>query len=545
MKGVIRFNRIENAYMSLLSMEFVIFWLITTLIYFIVPLKWRWTVLLCASYVFYFFGGIGTGYFMIITTVCVYICGLMLDKCNKRFDDYVKSHPDITKQEKKAYKSKVQKSKKGIVAVGLVISFAILVFLKYFNFLSEQTFSILHIFGVNTNAPQIDLALPLGISFYTLQATSYIIDIHRGKYKAEKNFAKLALYVSFFPQMIQGPIGRYDLLAHQLYEGHKFDFTKAKHGAELILWGVIKKIVLAETVGTIANTVFGNYDKYTGFVIFIGSVAYGLQLYADFSGGMDIVCGIAQIFGIEMSVNFERPYFARSIAEFWRRWHITLGAWMKDYVFYSIFFSKASSKFRKKAKSKSTSYIIKMLPTFLATFVSFLLVGIWHGSSWKYVAYGLWNSCIISMSTLLEPFYEKVIKKLKINTECFSFKLFQIVRTFILVSIGRIFSRADSFMISVKMLKRMFSEFNPWIFTDGTILNLGLEAKQLNLVIFITIVLFVVSLMQESGIKIRQKLDEQNTLFRWCVIICAVLFLMIYGAYGSSFSASDFVYQQF
>lgn len=531
--------------MTLISLDFVVFWLLTTLAYFIAPLKWRWTVLLAASYVFYFFGGIGTGYFMVITTVCVYVAGLLLDKYNRKFNDYVKNNPEITKQEKKAYKAKIQKTKRLIVTTGLVICFTILVFLKYFNFLSGQAFSILRLFGVEGSAPQIDLALPLGISFYTLQATSYIIDIHRGKYGAEKNFAKIALYVSFFPQMIQGPIGRFDLLGHQLYEGHKFEFTRVKHGLELVLWGVIKKLALAETVGTIANEVFNNYDEYTGFVIFLGSVAYGLQLYADFSGGMDIVCGIAQIFGIEMSVNFERPYFARSIAEFWRRWHITLGTWMKDYVFYSIFFSKASSKFRKKGKDKSASYLIKMLPTFVATFVSFLLVGVWHGSSWKYVAYGLWNAGIISMSTLLEPFYNSTNKKLGINTECFSWKLFQILRTFVLVTFGRIFSRADSFMDSVGMFKQMFSEFNPWIFTDGTLFDLGLKAKQLNLVVFLAVVLFVTSLLKENGMQIRKKLDEQNMLFRWAVIIGAILFLMIYGAYGSSFSASDFVYQQF
>lgn len=531
--------------MSLLSLEFAVFWLITTVLYFVFPLKYRWTVLLASSFVFYFYGGIKTGYFMLLSVLCVYITARFLDKYNEKQKRYFKENPNLTREEKKAFKAQNQKIKRRILAVGLVICFGFLVFLKYFNFLSEQTFSILGLFNIKGEPPKIDLALPLGISFYTLQATSYIIDVYRGKVSAEKNIAKVALFVSFFPQMIQGPIGRYKLLASQLYEGHTFDFTRAKHGAQLVLWGFIKKLTLAEYAGIIADNVFDNFTSYKGFIIFIGSVAYGFQVYADFSGGMDIVRGISQILGIEMSENFERPYFARSVSEFWRRWHITLGAWMKDYVFYPLSLSQAAVKMGKKTRKIFGTYIGKMLPTFLASFVAFMLVGIWHGSSWKYVAYGLWNSGIISLSTLLDPVYKTVEKKLKINTECFSFKLFQIVRTFILVSIGRIFSRADSFMISVKMLKNMFSQFNPWIFTDGTLLKLGLDAKQINLVIFMLVVLLVVSLMQENGIKIREKLDEQNTLFRWGVIICAVIFLMIYGAYGSSFSASDFVYQQF
>lgn len=531
--------------MSLLSLEFAVFWLITTVIYFVFPRNWRWVVLLISSFVFYFYGGIGTGYFMLITVLCVYLIARLLDIYNEKQKQYFKDNPELSREEKKNYKKQNQKIKRLILTAGLLVCFGILVFLKYFNFLSEQTFSILGLFGVESDPPRIDLALPLGISFYTLQATSYIIDVYRGKLSAEKNIAKVALFVSFFPQMIQGPIGRYKLLANQLYEGHVFDFTRFKHGALLVLWGFIKKLTLAEYTGIIADTVFDNYTDYKGIVIFIGSVAYGFQVYADFSGGMDIVRGISQILGIEMSVNFERPYFARSVSEFWRRWHITLGAWMKDYVFYPLSLSQAAVKMGKKTRKIFGTYIGKMLPTFLASFVAFMLVGVWHGSSWKYVAYGLWNSGIITGSIMLDPVYKKVQNRLKINTDCFSWKLFQIIRTFVLVSIGRIFSRADSFMISVKMIKRMFSEFNPWVITDGSLFDLGLDEKQFNLIIVVLLILLVVSIMQENGIRIRQKLDEQNVLFRWAVIIGAVLFLMVYGAYGSSFSASDFVYQQF
>lgn len=531
--------------MTLISLPFAVLLLVTALVYFVFPMKYRWTVLLLSSVVFYFYGGIGTGYFMVLTTVCIYLIGLWLDKYNNIQKNYLKEHPDLTRDEKKAYRLAIQHKKRLILTLGLVICFGFLVFLKYFNFISSQTFSIFHLFGVKADAPKIDLALPLGISFYTLQATSYIIDVYRGKYAAEKNFAKIALFVSFFPQIIQGPIGRYNLLAPTLFEGHKFDSTRCKHGLEMALWGLIKKLAFAEYVGIVADTIFDNYTKYAGILIFIGSVAYGLQVYADFSGGMDIVRGIAQVFGIEMSENFERPYFACSVAEFWRRWHITLGAWMRDYIFYPLSLSKAFANLGKKTRKVFGNYIGKKLPTFLASFIAFFLVGIWHGSSWKYVAYGLWNSGIITMSILLEPVYKKTQEKLKINTEAFSYKIFQIVRTFFLVSIGRIFSRAPSFMASLSMLKRMLSEFNPWVLTDGKLLKLGLNERQLFLVFVMILVIFVVSLVQEKGIVIRKWLDEQNMVFRWFIVVASVLFVLIYGAYGTSFSAADFVYQQF
>ncbi len=531
--------------MTLLSLEFAVLWIVTGLAYFLFPLKWRWTVLLASSFVFYFYGGLSTGYFMIFTIICIWLVAMWLDKYNNIQKDYLTSHPDLTRDEKKAYRLSIQHKKRLILALGLVVCFAFLVFLKYFNFISDQTFSLLSLFGLKAKAPKIDLALPLGISFYTLQATSYIIDVYRGKVKAEKNPAKVALFVSFFPQIIQGPIGRFGQLAPQLYEGHRFDSQEFKYGLELALWGVIKKLTIAEYTGLIADQIFDHYKEYSGFVIFLGSVAYGLQVYADFSGGMDIIRGVAQTFGIEMAVNFERPYFARSVAEFWRRWHITLGGWMRDYVFYPLSLSKAFAKMGKKTKKVFGTYFGKMLPTFLASFISFMLVGIWHGSSWKYIAYGLWNSGIITGSILLEPVYKKTTDKLKINTEAFSWKFFQIARTFMLVSIGRIFSRAGSLRQALAMLKLMFTSYNPSIFVDGTLLKLGATEKQLFLIFVMLIVLLVVGIMQESGMKLRKKLDEQNILFRWLFIIAAICFVLIYGAYGNEFNASDFVYQQF
>lgn len=531
--------------MTLISIEFALLLVATTIIYFIFPIKYRWVVLLLSSLFFYFSGGLGTGYFMIFGAVTVWIIALILDKYNEKIQKHLKENPDLTRKEKKEFKTAIQKKKRVILAIGLIICFSFLVFLKYFNFLSEQTSELLNKFGLNIIAPKHDLALPLGISFYTLQATSYIIDVYRAKVKAERNFFKIALFVSFFPQIVQGPIGRFGQLAPQLYEGHKFEFKNFKYGLQLFLWGIIKKLTLAEYMGIIADEIFNNHTNYSGIIILLGAMIYGVQVYADFSGGMDMVRGVAQIFGIEMAVNFERPYFSRSVSEFWRRWHITLGAWMKDYVFYPLSLSKAFALIGTKTRNLFGNYVGKMLPTFLASFIAFFLVGVWHGSDNKYVVYGLWNSIIISGSILLDATYKKVLSKLKINTECFSWKLFQIIRTFFLVSIGRIFSRGNSLDDALEMLKSMFSEFNPWVLTDGTIYTLGLQPKELFMLFIVILILFVVSLMHEKGIKIRETLEKQNIIFQWILIISAIIFVLIYGAYGGDFNAADFVYQQF
>lgn len=531
--------------MTLLSIDFAVLLVVTAAVYFAFPLRLRWTVLLASSAVFYFYGGIGTGFFMIFSILCIYLTAIRLERLNQAQKAYLEKNPQLSRADKQAYRGAVQRKKRLVLSLGLIVCLGFLVFLKYFNFLSGGAFSLLRLLGPFDSAPRIDLALPLGISFYTLQASGYMIDVYRGKCTAEQNLGKIALFVSFFPQIIQGPIGRYHHLAPQLYEGHRFDSVRCKHGLELALWGLVKKLAFAEYVGIAADTIFNSYTDYEGFMVLAGSAAYGLQVYADFSGGMDIIRGIAQIFGIEMAVNFERPYFARSIAEFWRRWHITLGAWMRDYVFYPLSLSRAFARLGKSTRKVFGSYIGKMLPTFLASFIAFMLVGIWHGSSWKYVAYGLWNSTIITSSILLEPFYQKAEKRLGINTHCFSWKFFQIVRTFLLVSIGRVFSRADSFRASLWMIRSMFTTFNPWIFTDGSLLRLGLSIPETTLVLFMLIVIFTVSLLQENKMHIIQLLDEQNLLFRWLVIIGAILFLLIYGAYGAAYQASDFVYQQF
>jgi D-alanyl-lipoteichoic acid acyltransferase DltB (MBOAT superfamily) len=393
--------------------------------------------------------------------------------------------------------------------------------------------------------PSVRFLLPLGISFYTFQTVGYVIDVYRGKYKPDESLPKYMLFASFFPQIIQGPISRHDQLAHQLYEGHAFDYTRITMGAQLILWGLIKKLVLADRLVLISNTIFENYQDYAGLTMFVAGTVYGVYMYADFSGGIDMIRGIAQIFGIEMAQNFERPYFATSLSEFWRRWHISLGEWMRDYVFYPVSFSKAFGRLGKKTKKWFGTKIGKIIPTYLATFLVFMLVGIWQGTEWKYVGYGFWNASIISGSLLLKPVFLKLHEFFHINTESVFWKGFGMLRTFFLCSLGRFFSGGLSLKSALRMMKSFFTVWNPQVLTDGTFLEMGLTRRDWLVVLVMVIIMIIVGVIQERGTRLRKAIADMPLPLRWSIYIGAIVFVVLFGSYGPGYVASDFVYQQF
>ena len=314
--------------MSYTSLKFALFVGITAAVYFLFPVKkHRWTVLLVASYVFYLLAGYRYAAYILLTTLSTYLAGILLDKLSGEAKEVLALHKkEWDRDRKKAYKQEMTRKKRRIVTGVLVLNFGILGFLKYYNFFAGSLNDLLGSFGMPFSAPTLKLVLPLGISFYTFQSMGYVIDVYREKVAAEKNIGKLALFVSFFPQIIQGPIGLYDQLAGQLYEPHDFSFTRLKYGCELILWGLVKKMVIADRAVTVISGVLEDYGAYNGTALMLTVLIYALQLYADFSGGIDISRGVAEIFGIHMAENFRRPYFARTISEYWRRWHMSLGA---------------------------------------------------------------------------------------------------------------------------------------------------------------------------------------------------------------------------
>lgn len=524
--------------MAINSISFLIFVAIVCIIYFIVPKKVKWGVLLIASYIYYFLSSGKLMIFLLITTISVYLLALGLNRIDDRTKIKCKS---LEKEEKKKIKKSATRNKKFLVFLAVIINFGILLVLKYGNFFC----GILQNIGIKWDFKEMNIILPLGISYYTLQSISYIIDVYRGKYRADKNLGRVALFTSFFPQMTEGPIGRYDELANQLYEPHKFEYKNVKFGLQLMIWGYFKKMVIADRAGLFVNTVFGDYAQYNGIVIVLAVIMYTIQIYAEFSGCIDIVRGVAQILGINMAENFRRPFFSKSVQEFWRRWHITLGAWLKDYIFYPISFSNVTIKLTNIAKKTGKTFIAKFIPAAFAMFFVWFGNGLWHGASWKYVFYGLYYYIIMMIGLLLEPLSHKIIEKLKINVNAWWYKAMQIIRTILIVLVGMLIFRAHRLKTAFSMFISIFNMNNINMLSNGKIFNLGTDAKDFVVILVGVLIMLIVGILQEKGIKIRESISKKNIVIRWTLYYGILLAILIFGIYGPGYSATNFIYGQF
>lgn len=524
------------------------------LLYFTFPKKqYRWVILLGASYYFYLLISYRLVGYILFTTVSTYWGALRIGRIAKQAKDMLAEHKkDWDRETKKTFKAQVSRQKRRILTAVLVANFGILVFLKYYNFLAGNLNEMLGGWGIAFSAPTLKLLLPLGISFYTFQSMGYLIDVYWEKVEAEKNVARLALFVSFFPQIVQGPISFYDQLAHQLYEPHEFDFTRVKHGAELMLWGVFRKLVIADRAVMVLNAGIDSYDSCNGTAQVLLVLLYALQIYADFAGGIDISRGVAEIFGIDMIQNFRQPYFAKSVSEFWNRWNITLGGWFKKYLFYPLAMSASFTGLGKRIRkttfgsTKAGQHTAKVLPTSLASFVVFLLVGAWHGANWKYLGFGLWNGGIIMLSSLLLPAYAAAEEKLHIRVKSAAFRMFQILRTFLLVLGGFIFDVAPNLSQSLWTFARMFTDFS--VSTALRHLkDFGLEVGSLKILFLGALLILAVDIYHEKfGCNtLRKLLDTKPFWVRYVLILGCLLVTLYYGIWGPSFGAAAFVYMQF
>ena len=356
--------------MAFTSMQFVMFLVLAVAVYYLTPKRYRWVTLLVVNYVFYYFAGVKYFVYLFATTISTYIATTKLGNMaaeNKAAYNAVKA--ELDRDAKKAWKADFTKKKRRVLVPTLVFNFGILAVLKYSGFVSENLNALFAKISAPVELPVFHFLLPLGISFYTFQTMGYLIDVYREKVAPEKNIGKLALFISFFPTIVQGPIGRFQHLSKQLFEGNDFSYERTKFGVQLMLWGAFKKLVIADRASVLVDNVFGFPDTFGGTYVAVAALVYCIQLYGDFSGGIDIATGAAQIFGVDLEKNFERPYLATSIPDFWRRWHITLGAWFRDYVFYPLSLSKFFTKVGKKGRQVLGNYIGKMLPVLIPQFI--------------------------------------------------------------------------------------------------------------------------------------------------------------------------------
>lgn len=515
--------------MSFTSGAFILFVPAALAVYYLAPRRLRWVVLLLASYGFYLAaGGVGAVDYLLFTTLTTWLAGRALGALNERR----KALPGADK----AGAERIKRRKKWVTALALLANFGVLYAVKYLNFTADL---------LRLPRPGFELLLPLGLSFYMFQSVGYVIDCYRGKYPPERNLAKYALFVSFFPQMVQGPISRFGQLSPQLTAGKGFDADKVKYGVQLAMWGYFKKLVISDRAGVIAATVFGNYTQYRGTLIAAGVLSYCVQLYCDFSGGIDITRGVAQMFGIDLAENFRRPLFATSLADFWRRWHITLGQWMRDYVFYPLSLSRPLTRLGKWTRRHIKGKLGKIIPTSIATFIVYFIIGIWHGAELRYILFGLWNGSIITASLLLEGTFQRWREGLHIQTDRPSWRLFQILRTALIVFLGRYLTRAGSVRSALWMVKMTVLDPEIAALWDGRMLALGLTGWDLAIVFAGMAVVLAVECFQERGGHVRAALEQRHWLVQWAAILIPLAVILLFGVMRGDYIAPQFIYQQY
>ena len=513
--------------MAFTSAPFLALTAASVLLYYLVPKRAQWCVLLLASLAFYLAGSVRAVVWLAAITAVTWGAGLLLGRQN------------ACKPTDKAEKQAIQRSKKQIAALCAVCCFGLLFAMKYWNFTLELLPSALR-----THIPRWSFAVPLGLSFFTFQSVGYVIDVYRGKQAAERSPLRYALFVSFYPQMVQGPISRYGQLAPQLTAERRLDWSDLQAGIQLALWGYFKKLVIADRAAVLVNSVITDSCPYGGAVIASGIFFYCIQLYCDFSGGIDIARGVARLFGIDMAENFRRPLFSTSLADYWRRWHITLGAWMRDYVFYPISLSKPFGRLGKWARKHLKGMPGKIFATSAATFIVYLIIGIWHGANFRYIAFGLWNGTLITASLLMERRFLAWKTALHINDKSAAWRIFMTVRTSLLVFIGRYFTRAPRLTAVFALLKTTFlhPDFGE---LPGTILHLGLTAGDLLIVAAGVLLVHSVEFCEERGTDVRARLNAARPLLQLLVLAVSLLALLWFGVFRSGYISSEFIYKQF
>lgn len=511
--------------MSLTELRFFIFAALVVLLYYILPKRFQRGVLLVSSLVFYLSYGWEKLPFLFISALIAYLAALRIDRLQRE------------SRETPAESKKRCRPVLFLAVAGLVL---LLLYAKVGTWVIQ---SLAGLFSLNPEAVPMAI-VALGVSYYTFSLISYVADVYWRKDKAERSFLRLLLFTIYFPKILQGPISRHNYLAPQFLEPHTFDYKEFCYGLQLMLWGYFKKMVIADRLALLVNTVFGNPDAYGGSQFLLAACFATLQLYCDFSGCMDIVGGFSQTLGLKLEANFNHPFFSRSAAELWRRWHITLMTWFKDYIYMPLVISPRLIGISKKIREKFGMRAGKAFMTIVPLSAVWLLTGLWHGTGWNYIVWGAYWGTIIIVSTVFAPEINTLSKLLHINTEAGSWKVFQMVRTFLLFTIGRILTVPGNLTISANIFKKMVFDFQPAGILSSSLFGLGLDRANFTLAAFCIFVLLLVSNMQEKS-SVRDRIAGCNVVFRWAIYYIAVFSIVIFGMYGPGYDAASFVYMKF
>ncbi|MCR5083828.1 MAG: MBOAT family protein [Parasporobacterium sp.] len=524
------------------SFEFIGFVIVLFLLYYTVFKRHQWVLLLIASIVFY---ALANPFYLIFIFASIFTIWFFAKRIQIITDGQKQAfeNKELSKLEKKEIRTSNKRKKVKWLVLGIVINFGILIAVKYTNFFITNINGVLSAFGKEGTIGFVDIIMPLGISFYTLQVVGYLIDVYRGTTSAEKNPLKLALFVSFFPQVIQGPISKFSDLSKTLYSNHSFDSTIFFHGLQRIMWGFFKKLVIADRIMPAVLTITGDVDTYGGAYAFFGMLFYTLQLYADFTGGIDITIGVAQALGVDIKENFMRPFFSKTLKEYWRRWHITMCEWFRNYLFYPISTSNPLLSLTQKCRKAFGERVGRRIPVYISSFVVWFATGIWHGANWNFILWGLLNWAILMVGEEIEPMAERFHARFGLKNKA-PFIAFQIIRTFLIVNILNLFDCFAMVGETLKAIASMFTVHNWRVIGEGALLNLGITASDYIIIIIGIAIMLVVSIFAEKT-SVLNALSHKPFYAR--AILWGALFIaiVVFGAYGIGYDASQFIYNRF
>lgn len=515
--------------MSIVSNLFAVFVLAGLLLYYLLPRKSQSAVLFGMSVLFYLSYGLRPVIFLVFAIGVTYAAARLMGGFYERA---------AAKEDRRAAIAAAKKRNRRILIAAMLLNFGMLGILKYTGFLIDNVNALS---GADISLPE--FLLPLGISYYTFQSVGYLLDVYWQRCSQEKSLFRLALFLMFFSYMVQGPISRYGQLADQLYESHEFDWTNIHAGLLRVLWGLFKIMVPAEWAAVYGKAIFADPDGLSGIAIF-GVLLYTVELYCNFSGGIDIVLGVARMFSIRMEENFRRPFFSVSVTDFWQRWHITLGSWMRDYVFYPMTLSGWMKKLGKKTKKIFGKKLGRNIPICLSNLIVFFLVGVWHGPTWGNIGWGLYNGLIIAFSGLMDDRYKKWKTSLRIDDRSKGWHLFMILRTFALMNLSWYFDCVTSLSQALKMIRYSVTRFDPSQFLTIAAGKLGTDFTPYALCILAAgcMILFSVSFLQERG------RDPEKDVLKAPAALQILIFLLLLLAalaLGPQSAGRGFIYAQF
>ena len=494
------------------SLQFLVFLPIVVAVYYIVPDRIKHLWLLVCSYFFYMCWNAVYALLLLTSTIVTWLCGLGVGRANAS----------------DAAPEKKRRLQKAILIASLVVNLGILFFFKYFDFaLNSLNAVLMRLVGFQLNRPGFDVLLPVGISFYTFQALGYTIDVYRGDIYPEKSFTRYALFVSFFPQLVAGPIERSKNLLSQLAVPHRFKFENLREGLLLMLWGFFMKIVIADRAALFVDSVYNNYADFGGVFVFMATLFFIFQVYCDFGGYSAIAIGTAKMLGVDLMDNFQTPFLSTSISEFWRRWHVSLSSWFRDYVYIPLGGNR---------KGTARKYF-NILLTCTAS-------GLWHGANWTYVVWGMLNGGYQVIGAILKPLRQKLNTILGLDQESLGHKIICILFTDMLFLLSMVFFRSSSISSAFHILRSMIY-IHPWNFIDGSLYTVGLDRANFTLLLLCLAVLTVADILKRRGVCIRAVIARQDAWFQAVIIAFSVCFILLFGIWGSAYDAANFIYFQF